>query len=102
MMKEPRKPFPYVRVEWLDAYSEDQWLYLDDYVLHDHRVETSGYLVKENEKYLLIAPTIAWATEEKKWEACTMMAVPKSMLLKPIRILKRAPPIKPKAVPNVS
>lgn len=90
-MKQPKPPFPYVRLTWLDAWSEDAWTKLKGYVIRDHRVETTGYLVAQTETMLLIAPTLAWDEAVNEWEACTMMGIPKGMLIGPTKVMRRAP-----------
>lgn len=88
---QPKPPWPYVRFKWLDAYSEDAWVAVASYPVHDHMCEASGYLLKETPTYLLVSPSVAWNEHSKEWEACTSLAVPKGMVLGPVRILKRVP-----------
>ena len=100
--KSPRIPYPFVRVVWLDAFSEDPWHALDEYVIHDQKVETTGYLFKENERYWLICSNVAFNHEDKKWEGFATSAVPKSMAIRPLKILRKVPtPRKPRQ-PKVS
>lgn len=92
MTKNPKPPYPYVRVRWLDAYSEDAWVIVDDYELHDHAVDSSGYVVKENATYILLAPTVGWNAHEEHWEMATAIAIPRGMIIpNTFKVLKRAP-----------
>lgn len=86
-----RAPFPWVRVTWLDAYSEDEWTYIDDYVMHDQLVTSEGYLVKENERYILLAPNVSFEPGEAKWSFYAASGVPREMIRGKIKVVRKAP-----------
>lgn len=73
-------PWKFVRVVWLDAYSEDPWTEIEKYDLRDHQVESFGYLVRESKNYHLIAPNVGQG-DNGVWEACGLMAIPRKMVL---------------------
>jgi hypothetical protein len=74
-----RPSFRFVRIVWLDAYSEDEWRDVDTYEMTDYVVESFGYLVKETKNYHLIAPNLG--RNDGRWEAGCMMGIPKKMVL---------------------
>lgn len=74
-----KPPFRFVRIVWLDAYSEDQWRDIDTYEFGDYAVESFGYLVKETKNYHTLAPNIGRV--DGRWEAGCMMSIPRKMVL---------------------
>lgn len=92
-MSTRKPPYPWVRVVWLDAFSEDPWLIVDDYVIHDQLVHSEGYLVRENERYVMLAPNVAYNHEDNKWEMFGAAAIPRDMMRKPLKIIRKAPTI---------
>jgi hypothetical protein len=77
-----RPPFPRLVVTWRDAYSVDEWTDLKAAEpIEDHVVETSGYLVKEDDRYLMLAPTISHEPSDGSWTIACVMAIPKGCII---------------------
>lgn len=86
-----KPPFPWVRVTWLDAYSEDEWTWIDEYEMHDQLVTSEGYLVRENERYILLAPNVSYDPGAAKWSFYAASGVPREMIRGKIKIVRKAP-----------
>ena len=75
-----RPMFRFVRIVWLDAFSEDEWKDVETYdFTSEYYVESFGYLVKETKNYHYLAPNLG--KNDGRWEAGCMMGIPRKMVL---------------------
>ena len=67
-----------VIVLWTDAYSEDEWMNLDNYSPKPETPNvTIGYIVHDNNNYLHVASTI----DQDGSNFCGIMAIPHEMIV---------------------
>ena len=83
MKKSNEPPFPIVTIIWDDAFCDNRWTSLDD--IEDAEpvatMRTTGYLVKENKKWIYVAATVG-DSPDRGWEANAIMAIPKAWVHK--------------------
>lgn len=78
-----------VIVLWTDAYSEDEWMNLDNYMPKSETPNiTIGYIVHFQNNYLHVASTI----DQDGSNFCSIMAIPYDMIVyvAPLQILSEA------------
>ena len=77
-----------VIVLWNDAYSEDEWISLDNYALKPEIPNISiGYIVRYHNGYVHVAATI-----DQDGNCCSIMAIPHDMIVyvAPLQIVSEA------------
>ena len=84
-----KPPFPKVRVTWYDAFTVDEWTSLTDYKITPTKCVTEGLLIREDELYIAVAPTISRG-EDGSWDACHFINIPRGMILATTRKPRRA------------
>lgn len=87
-------PYPLVEVIWDDAASNtSSWVHIDD-IATPERVNTTGFLVKEEEGYITVANSVS-AVEEGNDTVGNTMTIPKGMIIsrREVRIInaRRSP-----------
>lgn len=50
--------FPYVEINWLDAFSDDSWL-LEKDLPKPAKIKSRGWLIKDKKYYVVLASTFA-------------------------------------------
>lgn len=69
----------FVEVIWHDAHSNDEWQNWQDVVLKPARVVTRGFIVREDDRLLMVAGTIG--TEDGLVaDTCSTITIPKGMI----------------------
>jgi hypothetical protein len=94
-----KPPFPWVKIEWIDAYTDDEWNVVEDYVIHEQRVQSEGYLVKENDEYVVLAPNVSYNPESKTWAMMGALVVTRRMISGEIATVQKRVRRKPKQPP---
>jgi hypothetical protein len=79
----PLIPFKFVTISWFDAYSDDGWSAHDSAdVRAEHPVLTTGWIVHETERYVVVAGTVAPDPEKPgNWQISGAMGIPKGCIL---------------------
>lgn len=77
MAKKTKNPYPKVTIEWVDATTNSGWedikTVLDE---RPHSIETTGYLLKETDEYLLIALTMSMDKDDGRWKVNGWICIP--------------------------
>lgn len=97
-----KPPFAWVRLAWEDAFTDDEWQTVEDYVIHDQIVQSEGYLVKENEKYVAIAANVSYNADLKTWSMMGALIITRRMIIGEIEVVRRAPGSRKKKAAPVS
>lgn len=66
-----------IRVQWIDSCSSDRWEGLEDLSFEPIECESCGYLIKDEEKFIVIAHSLGNSPEGKPNQCCGLMAIPK-------------------------
>lgn len=93
-------PYPFVEIIWDDAASNSEtWVTTDD-ITGPEQVITRGWLVKEEEKFIAVAASVANEAIENETVGNTM-TIPKGMIVSRRELkLSTARPKKPRGVPD--
>ena len=78
-----KEPFPIVYVKWDDAYACASWKDLEDYEMEGMEVETVGYLVKKDRRFIRIASSLS----KNRTQGSDFTTIPRKMILE-LRELK--------------
>ena len=76
----------FVYIRWVDACSDASgWMELEDAIKWangtKYLVETSGWILKENKEYLLIAQQRGdWSLEDPTYQYANLMRIPKTWI----------------------
>lgn len=89
MSKETNR-YPVVRVIWRDAFSKDGWKSIEELLAADHAtMDSVGYLVRKDNKYIGIANTVSREDAAHEDEACCTIFIPRPMVVS-IQVLVKA------------
>lgn len=82
-MAKPRNPYKKVTVEWVDATSNVCWEDIET-VLDEkpHKIETTGYLLKEDEDCIIVALTMSLDKDDGKWKINGWFCIPKPWIVR--------------------
>lgn len=87
MSQKPKPPFKRVEVAWADAHSVDAWTPVTDLqAMIDQAPEyddhATGYLVAQNERWVVLANAMSYDAGGDFWQAACSMVVPRGMVLR--------------------
>jgi hypothetical protein len=78
-------PYPLVTIDWLDAYTQDEWLDVEDFTREpwEHMVHSTGWLIYENDLQVILAHTISPIdpADGGGWKAGTVTFIPKGVIV---------------------
>jgi hypothetical protein len=76
-------PFVLVRVEWIDAEADPDWVEEHDIDPHTDKmlpVRSVGYQIRNNKKWVIVAGTLSWC--HTGWLFTNIMRIPRGMVNK--------------------
>ena len=76
-----KKDYKIVEVEWIDSCSNDRWMYLEDLDFTPIHCKSSGYLIKDEDDYIIIANSVGKNDDGECNQCCGMIAIPRAAIL---------------------